>query len=165
MFVFFDWVGYFLLGIFLLNAKVRKSTVYTAAILGILGAVLGDWAIAAISGPQHIGYFHGYMSFNIIIGSAAFFFLLLSIRPTKVTSHSKINRIVHWISQNTLPIYLIHIIVLETFMLGLLGDIVLNRLTWNLLIDIPVFTMIVFGISAALVYLLKKIPYLAKLIG
>lgn len=165
MFVFFDWVGYFLLGIFLVNSKVRKSTAYTAAILGILGAVLGDWAIAAISGPQHIGYFHGYMSFNIIIGSAAFFFLLLSIQPTKVTSHSKINRMVHWISQNTLPIYLIHIIVLETFMLGLLGDIVLNRLTWNLLIDIPVFTMIVFGISAALVYLLKKIPYVAKLIG
>ena len=164
MFVFIDWVGYFLLGIYLLNVKIRKSIASTAVILGLLGAILGDWAVTAMAGEQYTGYFHGYMSYNMIIASVGIFLILLSVQPTKITSHTKINPIIHWVSDNTLPIYLIHLMVIETFSLGFFG-FTLNALTWNYLIDVPVFTAIVFVVSAALVFVLKKIPYMAKLIG
>lgn len=164
MFVFFDWVGYFLLGIYLLNAKIRHSIAYAVAVLGLLGAILGDWAVTAIAGEQYTGYFHNYMSYNIILGSAAIFFILISVQPSRITSHTKLNRAIHWVSQNTLPIYLIHMIVLETLSLGIIGY-TFNALTLNPIVDVPIFTAIVFAVSAALVYALKKIPYVTKLIG
>ncbi len=166
MFVFADWVGFYLLGLYLLNFKVRKSVAYAAAILGLLGAILGDWAVVAIQGPQNNGFFHGYLSGNMIIACAAVFVLLLAVPPTKITSHAKLNRFMHWLSENTLPIYLLHMIVLETFALGLLsGGVYLNVYTYNLLIDVPVFTLLVFSTTIVLVYLLKKIPYVEKIIG
>jgi peptidoglycan/LPS O-acetylase OafA/YrhL len=165
-FVFTDWVGFYLLGLYLLTFKVRKSIVISAAVLGLLGAILGDWALVAIEGTEHIGYFHNYLSGNMIIAAAAVFVLLIAVPPAKITSHIKVNRVMHWVSENTLPIYLIHMIVLETFSLGLLtGGVYLNRFTYNLAIDVPLFVLIVFVISAVSVYLLKKIPYMSKLIG
>jgi surface polysaccharide O-acyltransferase-like enzyme len=166
MFVFADWVGVYLLGLYLFTYKVRKSIAISAAILGLLGAIFGDWALVAIDGTAHIGYFHNYLSGNMIIAYAGIFVLLLMVPATKITSHIKVNRVVHWISENTLAIYLMHMIVLETFTLGLLtGGVYLNRFTNNLAIDVPVFVLIVFVVTAVSVYLLKKIPYVDKLIG
>jgi surface polysaccharide O-acyltransferase-like enzyme len=164
MFVFFDWVGYFLLGIYLLKANVRKSIAYLAAGLGLFAAVFGAFLMEATVGELYAGYLHNYMSFNIIIGSAAIFFLLLSIPPNRIESHIKTNRVIHWISGNTLPIYLIHIVVLEMLTAGYFGA-VLYMITGNLVVDVPILALIVFGVSAALVYVLKKIPYVEKLIG
>ncbi len=114
VFVFMDWVGYFILGIFLLQTKVRSWIIYLAATLGILTAVLGDWLITATLGEAYTGFFHGYLSFDIIIASAALFILLITIPPRRVeTRYKSVNRVIHWIGQNTLPIYLIHIMVLE----------------------------------------------------
>ncbi len=163
-FVFLDWVGYYLLGIYLLSANFKKSTAYMAAALGLLVAILGDWMLEATMGESATGFFHGYLSFNMIIGTAAIFFLLLSVPPSRIQSHAKTNRVIHWISQNTLSIYLIHIVFLETFTAGYLG-FYLNRFTWNLAVDIPIFVLIVFGCSAGTVFLLKKIPYVSKVIG
>ncbi len=163
-FVFIDWIGFYLLGFYLLNANFKRKTAYLLVVFGFLVAVLGDWVIEATAGEQHAGFLHGYLSFNIIIGVAALFFILLSIPPKRIESHVKANRFIHWVSENTLPIYLIHIIFLETFSLGYLG-FNLNALTWIPLIDIPVYALITFGLSAGTVYLLKQIPYVKKLIG
>ena len=164
VFVFFDWVGYFLLGIYLLNSSIRRKTAYAAAALGLLGVILGDWLLTATAGEQFTGTFHNYMSATMIVGTAAVFFLLTTTKPTRLESHATASRFIRWVSQNTLLIYLIHIIVIETLTFGFFG-VYLNTLTYLPLIDIPVFAFIVFGVSAALVYGLKKIPYVKKLIG
>lgn len=163
-FVFLDWIGYYLLGIYLLKANIRRSAANIIAVLGLAGAFIGDWLITGTLGEQYTGYFSNYMSATIIMGTAALFFMLINVDPRRVESHAKINKIVHWVSQNTLAIFLIHMIVLETFTLGFLGFYV-NKLTFIALIDVPVFTLIIFGVSVALVFVLKKIPYLSKLIG
>ncbi len=163
-FIFIDWIGYFLLGFYMVNANFKRKTAYLMVILGFLVAVLGDWVIEATTGEQYAGFLHGYLSFNIIIGVAALFFILMSIPPTRIESHHKTNRFIRWVSENTLPIYLIHIIFLETFSFGYLG-FYLNKLTWIPLIDIPAYALITFGFSAGTVFLLKKIPYVKKIIG
>ncbi len=164
MFVFTGWVGYFLLGIYLLNTKMRRSIVYLAMALGLLVAIVGDWLLTATAGEQATGFFHGYLSFNMIIASAALFLILVGIPRTRVESgHGVVNRVIHWVGQNTLPIYLAHIIVLESLQLGFFG------FAWpytnNLLVDVPFIAFVTFVLTAAIVYLLKKIPYITRLIG
>jgi surface polysaccharide O-acyltransferase-like enzyme len=164
IFVFFDWVGYYLLGVYLLTSKMRRRTAYIAAGLGLLGTVVGDWLVTATAGEQFTGFFHNYMSATMIVGSVAVFFILLSTKPTRLEDNSKIKNLMHWVSQNTLAIYLIHIIILTALSNRVFG-VYLNALTYLPLIDIPIFTLIVFSASAAVVFALKKIPYVAKLLG
>lgn len=164
VFVFFDWVGYFLLGIYLINAKIRRSTAITIAALGLTGAVIGDWLVTGTMGAQFTGTLHNYMSATMIVGSTALFFVLTTINPSRIESYTILNRFVRWVSQNTLPIYLIHMLVLVSLTRGLFG-VYLNTVTFLPLVDVPLFATIVFGVSAGSVYLLKKVPYLKKLVG
>jgi surface polysaccharide O-acyltransferase-like enzyme len=129
-----------------------------------LGAIVGDWIVTASMGEQYTGYFHNYMSATAIIGAAAIFFLLTSVPANRFELHPKANRVIYWISQNTLPIYLIHIIVLVAFTNQVLG-VYLNTLTNIPLLDVPIYTAFVFGVSAVLVFVLKQIPYVKKITG
>ena len=164
MFVVTDWVGFFLLGIYLLNTKIRSTLAYLGLILGLLVAILGAWFLTASMGEEYTGYFHGYLSFNMIIASAALFLILIRIPQSRIiSSNNAINRLIGWIGQNTLPIYLVHIIVLESLELAFLG---FNwPYTYNLIVDTPLLALVTFVLSAAIIYPLKKIPYIMKLIG
>lgn len=163
-FVFFDWVGYFLLGAYLLESNIRRSRAYLVVFIGLFGAIVGEWFLTATTGQQYTGYFHNYMSATIIIASVAFFFILISLDTSKLGSHAILSRVIHWVSMNTLPIYLIHMLVLVTLTTNVLG-VWLNTLTFIRLIDVPIFAAIVFAVSAGIVYVLKRIPYLKKLVG
>jgi surface polysaccharide O-acyltransferase-like enzyme len=164
MFVITDWVGFFLLGIYLTKTKIHSTIAYLGLIFGMLVAIVGDWFLTASIGEQYTGYFHGYLSFNMIIASAALFLILIRIPHSRIYSGNiKINRLIKWIEHNTLPIYLVHIIVLESLHLGLLGFYL--PYTNNLLVDVPLITLVTFTLTAAIVYPLKKIPYVMKLIG
>jgi surface polysaccharide O-acyltransferase-like enzyme len=164
MFVFTDWVGYFLLGIYLINTKMRPFFAYLAAGVGLFIAILGAWIVTATVGEQYTGFFHGYLSFNIIIASGALFLLLISIPQSRVESQGKrVNSIIRWIGQNTLPIYVVHIIVLESLQMGLLGFTL--PYTGTLIVDAPFIAAVVLGFSIAIIYPLKKIPYLKNFIG
>jgi surface polysaccharide O-acyltransferase-like enzyme len=163
-FVITGWVGFFLLGIYLTNTKIHSRTAYIGLISGLLLAIVGDWFLTATMGEQYTGYFHEYLSFNMIIASAALFLILIRIPRRSIDSkYVTVNRLIHWIEKNTLPIYLIHIIVLESLQLGLFGFSF--PYTYNLLVDVPFITLVTFVLSAAIVYPLKKIPYVTKLIG
>jgi len=164
MFVITDWVGFFLLGIYLTKTKIHSTITYLGLIFGLLVAIIGDWFLTASMGEQYTGYFHGYLSFNMIIASASLFLILIRIPHSRIyRGNIKINRLIKWIEHNTLPIYLVHIIVLESLHLGLLGFSF--PYTNNLLVDVPLITLVTFTLTAAIVYPLKKIPYVMKLIG
>ena len=164
LFVITDWVGFYLLGIYLVNIKIRPALTYIFLILGLAVAVGGAWFITASMGEEFTGFFHGYLSFNMIIASAALFLILIGIPQNRFFSikNHVFNRIIRWVGQNTLPIYLVHIIVLESLQLGFFGFM---PYTYNLLIDVPLLTLLTVLLSVAVVYPLKKIPYLTRLIG
>lgn len=164
MFVITDWVGFFLLGIYLTKTKIHSTLSYLGLIFGLLVAIIGDWFLTAFMGEQYTGYFHGYLSFNMIIASASLFLILTRIPHSKIEINNiKIKRLIQWIEQNTLPIYLVHIIVLESLHLGLLGFSF--PYTNNLLVDVPLIAFVTFVLTAFIVYPLKKIPFVMKLIG
>jgi len=164
MFVITDWVGFFLLGIYLTETKIHSTVAHVGLIFGLLVAIFGDWFLTAAMGEQFTGYFHSYLSFNMILASAALFLILIRIPHDSVGSgNSVVSRLVQWVEQNTLPLYLVHIIVLESLQLGLLGFSF--PYTYNLLVDVPLLALVTFVLSAAIVYPLKKIPFVMRLIG
>jgi surface polysaccharide O-acyltransferase-like enzyme len=68
------------------------------------------------------------------------------------------------ISQNSLPIYLLHIIVLEVLQKGYLG-FKINVSTINPIIEIPLVTAVTLLICLAILVPLKKLPYVNRIIG
>jgi hypothetical protein len=69
-------------------------------------------------------YFFAYTtSANIILATVAAY-MLMSKRPRDWlgNKHPQLGRLVHAVSVNTLPIFFIHVIVLETLNKGLLGS-------------------------------------------
>jgi surface polysaccharide O-acyltransferase-like enzyme len=166
MFVFSGWIGYFLLGSFLKEVKIKwKWPLVLGATFGILFSILGTYEVTFTYGEKYTSFFHDSLSFNFIIASVALFLLLISIPPSKIqSSHNIINRLIRWISQNTLPIYLVHIIVFEALTYGFLG-FELSTKTVNPIVGIPLLAFLTFTITAAIVYPLKKVPYVKKLLG
>jgi surface polysaccharide O-acyltransferase-like enzyme len=164
MFVFTDWVGYYFLGIYLVSSKLRPKIVYPLLAASLAVAILGDWFITATFGQAATGFFHGYLSFDMIIASAATFLILVSIPRTAIEKNNNIlTRLMHWLGQNTLPLYLLHIIVLEAIQLGLLGF--KFPYTGIILIDSPILFVMALTISSVIIYALKKVPYVGRIIG
>jgi surface polysaccharide O-acyltransferase-like enzyme len=163
MFFFVDWIGYFLLGVYLLNTKIRPSRAYIILILGLLIPVLGAWWITLAKGQTAIGFFHTFFSFGVIIASIGMFLVLLRFPVNRFATHQKISSVIHWISQNTLPIYLLHMMVLISLKLGYFRFF-LPR-TGIEILDIAIWASATLTITALIVYALKKIPGITRLIG
>ncbi len=165
MFVFTGWAGTFLLGVYLLNRRVSSWKLCLCVIAGLLIAVIGDGVAPLFAGAQATGFFHEYLSFSIILASAGVFLLLAAVPKSKVENdNSTISRFVNWVGKNTLGIYLVHIMVLETLEAGYLG-LTVNMSTVSPIIEIPLITAITFVLTVAIVYALKKVPYVHKVLG
>lgn len=164
IFVFTGWMGYYLLGVFLQKIKVQKSVLVLAAVLGISGAVLCAYLSTAFIGERITPFFHESLSFNIIVASTAVYLLLNSVQISRIERNVKLSRMLHWFGQNTLPIYLMHYLILESCMFGFFG-FTLNSATFNPIIAIPLFALVTLGLTSVLVFVLKKIPIVKRLIG
>ena len=163
-FILIDWIGYYLLGLYLIQTSMPKSKAFLIMLGGLLGTVASSWLITGTLGEQYTGFFHSYVSPTIILASAGLFFALMSLDFNRLGTR-RIGGVIHWVSQNTLPIYLIHMIILVTLVsYGVFGFWV-NSITDVVLLDVPIFAVIVFALSAGIVFVLKKVPGLAKFIG
>lgn len=163
MFILVGWVGYYVLGDYLLKTKIRRSLACLGVVVGFLGAFVGAWLITTTMGEANSAFFTNYQSFSIIVGSTCAFSLLISINQKNVERYARTNRLIDWVGSNTLPIYLLHPIILEILTENIVGFTL--PVIGVKLLDIPILTLTVFAITALLVYAVKKIPYVAKLIG
>ena len=166
VFVIGGWVGYFVLGSYLQRIKLRSAILYGLLIIGFVWTIFGIWLMNyPLSGMQQNFFFFDYLTANVIIGSAALFMILIKLRPDWPGSNHKItSRIAQAISKNTLPIFLFHVIILESFERGFFG-FTLSVTTLNPIIEIPLITALTLFVTLGLVLLMRKVPVLKKLIG
>lgn len=166
VFVIGGWIGYFVLGIYLQRVQLRPAILYGLLIGGFAWTLFGMWLLNfPLSGLQQPSFFFDYLSANVIVGSVALFMILMKFRPDWPGSHHKItSRISQAISRNTLPIFLFHVIILESFERGFFG-FTLNGQTLNPLIEIPLIATLTLFVTLGLVLLMRKVPILKKLIG
>src|SRR5512139_1781068 len=127
--------------------------------------MVGTYLVIRTIGERFSQFFYDSFSFNVILASASLFLILSSIKPQTVPSRFPfLSNLVHTISQNTLPIYLLHLMVMETLQKGYLG-FKISLTTMNPVLEIPLVTAATLLISLGIINPLKKIPYLSRLIG
>jgi surface polysaccharide O-acyltransferase-like enzyme len=172
VFVLTGYVGYFVLGIYLFTVKVDRKKLAAFTTLGLALTVLGTYALAAADygsaeSTKLVGmyFFQEYISPTVIFASVMLFLLLLTVKPPAPEKAGSIkNRLIKLFGENTLAIFFVHVIVLESIQEGFLG-FALNRTLINPIVEIPIITVIVLFISLGIVWALKKVPYLKNLIG
>ena len=159
------WAGYFIMGPYLLKLRIKPLFLYTSLFTGILCTIIGTYIIALSLGGDYTYFFSNPLSANVIVSSVSMFLLLRRVSPSKIqNSHPRLNWVINKIGHNTLPIYLLHLIVLETLQNGYLGfRISVNTL--NPLYEAPLATALTLLICLGIILALKKIPFLQKVIG
>jgi surface polysaccharide O-acyltransferase-like enzyme len=165
VFIITGVLGYFVLGAYWARIKLRLLLLCGALALSLLWTIFGTYLLIGTLGETYSAFFLDASSLSTIIASTALFLILAAIPnqriQTKLPSFSKVLRI---ISLNTLPIYLFHVIILETLQQGYLGfQISVTNL--NPILSIPILTAVTLLLSLAIIIPLKKIPYVAKIIG
>lgn len=161
------WIGYYLLGVYLLNVRVRRRVLVSLLILGLALTVIGTYFMAVTFGGEQLYFFHDYFSPTMLLASVSLFLLLNTFKAPAnqtVAKHPKISWLLRKTSENTLPMFLMHMIIIESLQLGYFG-FKLNSFTMNSIIEVPLISVVTLFICLAVIIPLKKIPGLKKLIG
>ena len=161
------WVGYYMLGVYLLTVRARRLILLSLLLLGLALTAVGTYLIAATVGGTLTYFFQEYFSPTMILSAVTLFLLLNTIQapPNQTESrHPKIKWLLSKISQNTLSIFLLHVIILDTLQLGFLGFTISSN-TLNSIIEVPLITVVTLFICLGVIIPLKKIPVLKRLIG
>ncbi len=166
LFVLSGWIGYFMLGAYLINVKVPTRTLLAALAGSFAFTVFGAWLMAyPYAGVQQTWFFMDFLAPNVVVYSVSMF-MLLKARPANWPgeNHPRLSKFVHAVSQNTLPIFFFHALVLETLEKGYLG-FNLSLTAINPAWEIPVAATVCFFLTVGLVLAMKKVPVLNKLMG
>jgi surface polysaccharide O-acyltransferase-like enzyme len=158
-------IGYFILGAYITKLGLRRSILSIMLVLSSIWTVVGTYFLIGTLGEQYSQFFLDASSFSVIIASVTLFLILASLPNQTIENrfpHG--NSLLKLISQNTLPIYLFHVIVLETLQKGYLG-FKISVTTMNPIIEIPVVTAVTMLICLAIIVPLKKIPFMKRIIG
>jgi surface polysaccharide O-acyltransferase-like enzyme len=166
LFVLGGWVGYFVLGTYLQKVRMRSSILYGLFFLGLIWTVASTWFMNFVfesSGQNY--FFFDYLTPNVIVASVALFMILSKFNADwPGINHPRASRFIHAISSATLPIFLFHVIILESLQRGYFG-FKLSLTIINPIYGIPVITIVTFFITFGLVLIMGKVPVLKKLIG
>jgi surface polysaccharide O-acyltransferase-like enzyme len=146
--------------------RIRRSFLSILTALGVAFTAISIYIIQSpIGGNRDVFAFTVYFGPWTILTSVALFSLLKTIKtPAQTNSPHKGVKLLNVISQNTLPLFLFHIMILESLQRGYFG-FAINGNTINSIIGVPLITVITLFVSLGIILLLKKIPYLKKLIG
>jgi surface polysaccharide O-acyltransferase-like enzyme len=171
IYLLFGLTGYFVLGTLLVKMKIRRLFLSILAAIGLAFSVISIFIIQSpIGGNREIFAFTVYFGPWTILTSAAIFLLLYTVKkPTQTlatqnSGFSAGRKLIHVISENTLPLALFHLMVLESLQRGYFG-LAINGNTINTIIGVPLITVITLFVSLGIILLLKKIPHLSRFIG
>jgi surface polysaccharide O-acyltransferase-like enzyme len=158
-------LGYFILGAYWSKLRFRRSLLILALVLSTVWTIVGTYFLVGALGEAYSQFFLDASSFSVIVASVALFLLLTSIPNQSLQSrYPKASRVLGAISENTLPIYLFHVMILEALQKGYFG-FKLSVTTLNPIISIPLVTVVTLLICLAIIVPLKKVPGLRRLIG
>ncbi|MCW4030032.1 MAG: acyltransferase family protein [Candidatus Bathyarchaeota archaeon] len=166
VFIIGGWVGYYILGTYLQKVKLQPKLLYGLLALSFAWTLIGVGLMVYPFAGLNLTYlFFDYLTANVIVGSVAVFLLLSKVRSDWPTStHPNLQRLISAISKNTLPIFLFHLIIMESFQRGFFG-FTLSINTLNPIVEIPLLATLTFFITLGLVLIMRRIPVLNKLIG
>ena len=151
---------YVILGYLLSTQEIKKKYRYIIYVLAILGMIYRyvTTYILSFDANMLIRTTWGYMQFHAIIQACAVFLLIKNINFKKIESNPKYVNIVSKISGCSFGIYLIHLII-KHYEVNLL-NINVYSWEWRVFGFIPTYL-----ISLLIVYIIKKIPIIKKIVA
>jgi len=165
VFILTGWLGYFLMGAYSLKTRVRSEVLYATLGLGLVWTTIGTYIIVGTIGERQSQFFYDAYSFSMIGVSVALFLILSTVSVERVEKRfPRGSRLLSLISQNTIPIYLFHIMILEALQKGFLG-FQISLATMNPVLEIPLITAVTLLICLAIIHPLKKVPLIKRIIG
>ena len=165
LFVFVGWIGYFLLGAFLKSVKIKTLFFCTILSIGWILTMVATYFITASIGGLSGYFFYDYLSANVIMASVGLFMLLYRVPRRQLENiSSRAKWLIHKIGQNTLSIFMLHVIILESFQRGFFG-FKISVTTINPAIEIPLITGVTLFVCLGIVWSVKKIPFVERIIG
>ena len=154
-----QYYSYFLLGYFMYNfdiSKNKRKTIYILGILSVICCAILTFITSYYEG-KNVEYFYNYFSVFTFFEACAIF---LFFKHHHFKSESIYQKKVKTISNCTLGIYIIHVLVLNT----LLKFKIIQITSFNQIISIPTIAILVFLISLLITYLIRKIKIKGKTI-
>ncbi len=165
VFLLIGLIGYFVLGAYVAKLRFRPSILYIGLTLSTVWTIMGTYFLVGTLGENYSQFFLDASSFSVIIASVTLFLILAAIpNQTVETKFPRGSKVLKSISENTLPIYLFHVIVLESLQKGYLG-FKISVTTINPIIEIPLITVVTLLICLAIIAPLKRLPYLKNIVG
>ncbi len=157
------FLGYFVLGAFLPKIKVKTKYLLIFIIAGIITISVGTYYMAWFGNPK-LYFFQEYLSPFVIVTSMMLFVVLFRTTPGRLEKKIKLSVLVNTISDYTLPIFLLHPIIMESLQNGYFG-FAINGNVINQVIEVPILTFATLAICLAIIIPVSKIPIVKKLVG
>ena len=128
--------------------QIRRSFLSILAALGVALTAISIYIIQSpIGGNREVYAFTVYFGPWTILTAVAVFLLLNTIKvPTRIAAPTKGANLLRVISQNTLPLALFHLMVLESLQRGYFG-FAINGNTINSIVGVPLITVITLFVS------------------
>ena len=158
-------IGYFVVGYFLGHQKIRMRTcllclgafVMITLVITEIGFAFSNSNLGGFSQPtnRRLTLIHYY---NMRIPLALLLFVVIKyIGETQFYRQSRLSATISRFSGFAFGIYIVHVLVMHTIGDGVLG-FAFNSRTFDPWFSIPLVSIVVFFLSAAMVWLLRKIP-------
>ena len=158
-------LGFFILGPYVTRLRFSRRQLYALLGLGVLSTAVGTYFLIGTLGMDYSRFLIDAASLSSVATSVSLFLILARTQNQLTESGANMgNRVLHAVSENTLPIYLFHLIVLETLQNGYLG-FQISVTTINPVVSIPLLTALTLFICLAIFVPLKKVPYLKRVLG
>ena len=150
------YLGYFVAGYIIYNrVKDKPATnnkiLFWLAGISLLITIVGTYVISSMGNVYYESLF-AYRSLFYIVASLAVFNLIISNSKKLLTKNTI--KVIDAIAPYSFGVYLVHVIFLN--MLMQTSDMT----SVTSIIGIPVFSLLLFAVSYAVIYLLKKVKYI-----
>jgi surface polysaccharide O-acyltransferase-like enzyme len=157
------WVlGYLVLGAVLYKKfdfrRVRLSVVAGIWVLMTGATAMATWYLSVSSGVAN-ETFYRYFSPFVVLAAVSAFVLLIKVYTQYFAQKIRVTRQLRWWSTVSFGIYLFHPLALAG-----LAKIGINYDFINPWLGIPLLTVGIFAISAGVVFLLQKIPFVRAIV-
>lgn len=155
---FTGFIGYLILGNYLFKKEIsiNNKWIALACLASFAYTVVGTYYVTKRDHELNEFFLAG-LTPNIVILSASVYLLF---KNTQLKLNAFWHKTINLICEHSYGIFLIHILVLT-----LLNQYGVQYNLFSPILSVPVITVLCFLLSFVLVYVLKKIPLLKKLIG
>lgn len=164
----FRFLGYFLIGYLLKDVRCRPGRCLWFGLLFLLGlamTVMGTWWVTVERGQGEFnGVFYEYWSPNVLIMAISLFIVIKNLRlPAGVMVPSPVASTLSFTAACVPGIYLVHALIIA-FLQQEHGGFRINQYVYGAALGVPLFALVVFLISWAVVAILRLIPGLRRIV-